>query len=147
VSFIACVRARAIVIIAIIVIIGVVIEARTCRASTRALVLAIVAQPAVVAVHPYVARILSIPVAIFGANTRAAVLHHLRETNVSHPTSIRVVSNAAPGLSSIAFPVIGEERAPCCFSFSFRSYKVCRDLPFNWDPRSWTPCEGSRGKN
>ena len=127
---------------------------------------------------------LSIPVAIFGANTRAAVLHHLsqqsqrlecfvlllnkaimivmtrgsqlsetnlRETNVSHPTSIRVVSNAAPGLSSIAFltifiltrgvksmwsyPVIGEERAPSSFSFSFRSYKVCRDLPFNWDPK------------
>ena len=30
----------------------------TCRASTRALVLAIVAQPAVVAVHPHVAPIL-----------------------------------------------------------------------------------------
>jgi len=61
-------RARA------IVIASVVIEARTCRASTRALVLAIVAQPAVVAVHPHVAPILSFPVAIFVANTRAAVL-------------------------------------------------------------------------
>jgi len=59
-------RARAIVIVVIV--------AGTCRASTIAQILAPVAQPAVVAVHPHVAPILSFPVAIFVANTRAAVL-------------------------------------------------------------------------
>merc|ERR1739844_851776 len=86
---------------------AVVVASRTChsRTSTGGEILAIVAQPTVVAVHSHVAEFLSIPVARLVAHSGAAIpLAHLLETVVSVPALVViVVARVAPDLSSVAF--------------------------------------------
>merc|ERR1711934_999458 len=98
-------KARAAVVVA-----AVVIASRTCsRTSTGGEILAIVAQPTVVAVHSHVAEFLSIPVAWHVTHSGAAIpLAHLLEAVVSVPALV-VVARVAPDLSSVAFHDPGVE--------------------------------------
>merc|ERR1719432_357798 len=86
---------------------AVIVASRTChsRTSTGGKILAIVAQPTVVAVHSHVAEFLSIPVARLVAHTGASIpLVHLLETVVSVPTLVVVVvARVTPDLSGVAF--------------------------------------------
>jgi hypothetical protein len=95
-------KARAAVVVA-----AVIVASRTChsRTSTGGEILAIVAQPTVVAVHSHVAVFLSIPVARLVAHSGASIpLVHLLETVVSVPALVVVVvARVTPDLSSIAF--------------------------------------------
>merc|ERR1719239_91447 len=114
-----------------------------------ALVLAVVAQPAVVCVHTHVTVVLSVPVARRMANTGTTVpLANLLDTVVSVPTLVVVVvARVAPDLSLVTFRDPGVEIAASRARARSRGLTVCRKLTFKWDPRSWAPGKGSRGKD
>merc|ERR1719234_383015 len=128
---------------------AVVHAARSTRASTSTLVHAVVAQPAVVGVHSHVAVVLSVPVARLVANTRASIpVTNLLEAVVSVPALVVVVvARVAPDLSLVTFRDPGVEIAASRARARAKGLTVCRKLTFKWDPRSWAPGKGSRGKD
>jgi len=97
----------------------------------------------------HVAEILSLPVAGCVTNSRATiVVAHLLEAIVSKPTRVAVViSTVAPDLSlvtrlivrfkvTLILPVAG---TPTLATLHWK-------LSLKWDPRSWAPGKGKRGR-
>merc|ERR1719173_338541 len=132
-----------------VALLGVRVKARGARARAGPGVAAVVAQPAVVGVHSHVAVVLCVPVARHVANTRAAVpVADLLEAVVSVPALVVVVvAGVAPDLSLVTFRDPGVEIAASRARARARGLTVCRKLTFKWDPRSWAPGKGSRGKD